>query len=58
MKKNLWYFLILLILFPSFCTGFGLLLGLFAIPLALIVVFVANTIDIHRSIHDSNHKEK
>ena len=58
MKKYLWCFLILLILFPSFGTDFGLLLGIFAVPLAIIIVFVANMIDIHRSMHDSNDKEK
>lgn len=58
MKKYLWCLLIILILFPSFGTDFGLLLGIFAIPLAIIIVFVANAIDIHRSMHDSNDKEK
>ena len=58
MKKYLWCFLILVILFPSFGMGFGLLLGLFAVPLAIIIVFVANGIDIHRSMHDSNDKRK
>lgn len=58
MKKYLWCFLVILILFPSFGTGVGLLLGIFAVPLAIIIVFVANMIDIHRSMHDSNNKEK
>lgn len=58
MKKYLWCFLVVLILFPSFGTGFGLLLSIFAVPLAIIIVFVANMIDIHRSMHDSNDKEK
>ena len=56
MKKYLWYLLILLILFPSFFTGVGLLLGLFAIPLAIIIVFVANIIDIHKDMHNDNNR--
>ncbi|WP_165380858.1 hypothetical protein [Lactobacillus delbrueckii] len=58
MKKYLWYLLILLILFPSFGTGFGLLLGIFAIPLAIIIVFVANMIDIHKATHDDDNRQK
>ena len=58
MKKYLWYFLILVISFPSFGMGFGLLLDIFAIPLAIIIVFVANAIDIHRNMHDGDNKEK
>ena len=58
MKKYFWCFLILLILFPSFGTDFGLLLGLFAVPLAIIIVLVTNMIDIHRSMHNGNNKEK
>lgn len=58
MKKYLWCFLILLILFPSFGTGFGLLLGIFAIPLAIIIVFVANGIIIHKAMHDDDNREK
>ena len=57
MKKYVWCFLILLFLFPPFGMDFGLLLGLFEVPLALIIVFVTNGIDIHRSMHDSNDKE-
>lgn len=56
MKKYLWYLLIILILFPSFGTGFGLLLGIFAIPLAIIIVFVANMIDIHKATHDEDNR--
>lgn len=58
MKKYLWYLLILLILFPSFGLGFGLLLGIFTIPLAIIIVFVANTIDIHKAMHDDDNRQK
>lgn len=58
MKKYLWCLLILLILFPSFGTGFGLLLGIFAIPLAIIIVFVANMVDIHRATHVHDNKQK
>lgn len=58
MKKYLWCLLILLILFPSFGTGVGLLLGLFAVPLSIIIVFVANAIDIRKAMHDDEKKEK
>lgn len=58
MKKYLWCLLILLILFPSFGTGFGLLLGIFAIPLAIIIVFMANMIDIHKAMHDDDDRQK
>lgn len=58
MKKYLWWFLISLILFPSFGLGFSLLLGLFAIPLAITIVFVANMIEIHKAMHDDNNRQK
>ena len=44
------------ILFPSFGTGFGLLLGIFAVPVAIVIVFVANMIEIHKTTHDGDNK--
>lgn len=58
MKKYLWFFLILLILYPSFGLGFSLLLDIFAIPLAIIIVVVANMIEIHKSMHDNDNRQK
>lgn len=58
MKKYLWCFLILLILYPTVGLDAGLLLGIFAAPLAIIIVFVANGVEIHRALHKDDKKEK
>ena len=58
MKKYLWCFLLVLIFCPSFGLEVGLLLSIFAIPLAMIIVFVANAIDIHKAMHDDDNREK
>lgn len=58
MKKYLWCFLILLILYPTVGLDAGLLLSIFAVPLAIILVFVVNIIDIRKAMHDGKNKEK
>ena len=58
MKKYLWCFLILLILYPTVGLDAGLLLSIFVVPLAIILVFVVNIIDIRKAMHDGEKKEK
>lgn len=58
MKKYLWCFLILLIFYPTVGLDAGLLLSILAVPLAIILVFVVNIIDIRKAMHDGENKEK
>ena len=58
MKKYLWCLLILFIFCPSFGIEVGLLLSIFAVPLAIIMVFVVNGVEIHRALHKDDKEEK
>lgn len=58
MKKFLLGFLAFVILCPTISMDAGLLLGIFTVPLAIIIVFVANGVEIHRALHKDDNKEK